>query len=98
MKRSPPKPEKTSSASPWVRTSEPLLWFAGGGHEVRADARYFFDAARRSDRPHACLQLTLGGSGFYENRKGRSLLPAGTAWFDVIPGPFRYGYPPQARQ
>lgn len=86
------------SASPWVRTGEPLLWFGGGGHEVRTSADYFFDAVRRPDRPHACLQLTLAGSGFYENHRGRFSLPVGTAWFDVIPGPFRYGYSPQARE
>jgi AraC-like DNA-binding protein len=87
-----------ANTSPWVRTGEPLLWFAGSGREVRTDTSYFFDAARRSDRPHVCLQLTLAGNGFYENRRGRFLLPPGTAWFDVIPGPFHYGYPPEARE
>jgi AraC-like DNA-binding protein len=77
----------------WLRTAEPLIWFGGGGHEVRNSPSYFFDASTRTDR-QICLQLTLAGEGFYENRRlGRIPLPRGTAFFEHIPGPFRYGYP-----
>ncbi len=86
-------------AGTWVRTTEPLLWLTGAGHEVRNNARYAFDCRRRPDRPHYVLQLTLAGVGFYENaRRGRSLIRPGMAFFDHIPGAFRYGYPPDAHE
>jgi len=81
-----------NSASPWVRTREPLFWLTGVGHEFR-DARYGYDARLRSDQPHVVLQLTLAGTGFYESRKReRTLLRRGSAFLDIIPGPFRYGH------
>jgi AraC-like DNA-binding protein len=43
--------------------------------------------------PHVVLQLTLGGRGFYQPRRGeRATLGTGDAFVDVIPGPFAYGY------
>ncbi len=77
---------------PWVITAEPLIWLAGADHEIRPDTSYFFDCRLRRDQPHAVLQLTLAGAGFYEGRRGRQLLPPGHAFFDQIPGPFSYGY------
>ncbi len=74
-----------------VRTSEPLFWLAGYGHEVRHEASYAYDCRRRQDRPHVCLQYTLAGTSFYRDKSGRSLLPAGSAFFRQIPGPFEYG-------
>lgn len=76
----------------WVRTVEPLIWFLGAGREIRSSTAYFFDSRIRHDPEHVVLQLTLGGVGFYETARGRSLLPRGTALLDVIPGPFTYGY------
>ncbi len=78
------------------RTAEPLLWLAGVGHEQRSTADYWFDASKRSDRPHCCLQLTLAGEGFYEDKQGRLSLPAGWAFFQTIPGDFSYGFNPQS--
>jgi AraC-like DNA-binding protein len=72
---------------------EPLLRFAGAGHETWPDAGYFHDARRRRDPPHVVLQLTLAGEAFYAGRDGgRIPLPPGTAFIDHIPGPFSYGY------
>ncbi len=81
-----------STATPWVRTREPLLWMTGYGHETRHDRSYLYDSRKRTDRPHVVLQLTLAGTGFYTNRRGRALLPRGKAFIDIIPGPFSYGY------
>jgi AraC-like DNA-binding protein len=81
---------------PWLRTTEPLLWLGGAGHEVRTDASYFYDCRHRHDRPHLVLQYTIGGTGFYQDRRGRSLLPAGCAFFSLIPGDFQYGFEPKS--
>jgi AraC-like DNA-binding protein len=84
-----------AAPGPWVRTSEPLLWLNGAGHEIRTSRReYFFDSRKRPDDPHVVLQLTISGSGYYERGGKGVLLPAGAAFLDVIPGNFRYGYPP----
>ncbi|HLL90107.1 MAG TPA: AraC family transcriptional regulator [Tepidisphaeraceae bacterium] len=94
-----PRPVIDPQTNPaWVRTDEPLLWISGCGREVRASPSYAFDCRQRPDPPHAVLQLTLGGTGFYQSARGRSLLPAGTAFLDVIPGEFEYGYPPDATE
>lgn len=82
----------TAAASPWLRTREPLIWLGGLGHEFR-DATYGYDARLRADQPHVVLQLTLAGTGFYESRRREhALLRTGSAFIDVIPGPFRYGH------
>ncbi len=83
---------------PWARTDEPLIWLVGSGHEtITRESGYFYDCRRRDDH-HLGLQLTLSGEGFYE-RAGRSTpLTPGRAFFDVIPGDFRYGYPSHARE
>lgn len=73
-----------------------LLQFGGAGHEYRFDTSYYFNAAERTDRPHAVLQLTVAGMGFWSDRRARHLLPPGHAWFDVIPGAFEYGYATQS--
>lgn len=77
-----------------VRTTEPLLWLRGAGHETRGSTAYYFDCRKRPDSPQVTLQLTLNGEGFYQNRRGRHVLSPGRAFFDVIPGPFDYGYNP----
>lgn len=82
--------------APWARTDEPLLWLVGTGHEtVTPGNGYHYDCRRRSD-PHLGLQLTLAGAGFYERGGRTTALSVGRAFFDVIPGDFRYGYPPGA--
>ena len=87
-----PETPSITTASPWVRTPEPLIWLGNVGHEFR-DARYGYDARLRSEQPHVVLQLTLAGTGFYESRKlERTLLRTGSAFIDIIPGPFRYGH------
>jgi len=85
--------------SPWVQTDEPLLWLIGAGHEIRySQDEYFHDSRSRVDLPHIVLQLTIRGSGWYERGgKGVRLKP-GMAFLDVIPGDFRYGYPPDTRE
>jgi AraC-like DNA-binding protein len=84
---------------PWVRTNEPLFWLGGCGHQhwSRAD-NYYFDSRKRPDPDHLVLQLTLSGAGFYERGGRRTLLRPGMAFFDHIPGDFRYGYPPRAQE
>jgi AraC-like DNA-binding protein len=77
-----------------MRTTEPLLWLRGAGHERGLGAQYRYDCRKRSDRTHATLQLTLAGGAFYRNDRAKWILPAGFAWFDVIPGPFEYGHHP----
>ncbi len=84
-------------ADPFVRTDEPLLWLGGAGRESRDSAAYFHDAGARLDPPHVALQLTLGGTGFYQRGRDRRLLPRGWAFIDQIPGQFRYGYAPESR-
>lgn len=85
-----------SAPGPWVRTGEPLLWLGGCGREVQTDTGYLYDCARRSDRPHWCLQLTLAGAGFHRRNRTRTLLTPGRAFLERIPGPFHYGYPREA--
>jgi len=82
-------------SSLWLHTDEPLLWLGGAGHETRSAASYFYDARLRKDR-HFALQLTLAGEGFYQRGRRVTPLPAGTAFFDHLPGDFYSGYPPRA--
>ncbi|MBI3828362.1 MAG: AraC family transcriptional regulator [Planctomycetes bacterium] len=100
-----PKRRKPNAAAPalllgtGVRTNEPLLWLSGCGHEVRRSRReYFFDSRTRGDEPHVVLQWTLAGAGWYERGGRETLLTRGMAFLDAIPGNFRYGYPPGARE
>lgn len=86
--------EAAAEAGGWQERVDPLLFFGGGRQESRPDGSYFYDASERSDPAHVCLQLTLSGTGFYENRQGRVYLPAGCAFLDIIPGDFSYGYAP----
>jgi AraC-like DNA-binding protein len=81
-----------AGTSPWLRTREPLIWLRGLGHEFR-DATYGYDARLRVEQPNVVIQLTLAGTGYYESRRGeRMLLGTGSAFIDLIPGPFRYGH------
>jgi AraC-like DNA-binding protein len=75
-------------------TPEPLFVLAGAGHETYGDSSYYYDSRVRPDQPHATLQLTLAGTGFYQSSRGRELLTPGRAFFAIIPGPFEYGYEP----
>lgn len=77
---------------PWLRTAEPLLWLLGAGQETRSDTSYYYDSSTRKDRPHVVLQYTLRGQGFYGRDGRRTVIGPGTAFIDVIPGPFEYGY------
>jgi AraC-like DNA-binding protein len=90
-------PREPALPTLWARTGEDLLWTGGGRHEIRRDETYFHDASTRADRPHYVLQLTLSGEGFYEREGVRAVLGKGTAFFDRIPGDFRYGFLPGAR-
>jgi AraC-like DNA-binding protein len=81
-------------------TDDGLIRLRGSGHETRTDASYFHDARRRVDVPHFTIQLTIAGSGFYDDARSgaRTMLPRGVAFAAIIPGPFRYGFPPGARE
>src|SRR4051812_16531512 len=80
-------------AQPWARTDEPLLWLTGSGHEtITAEMGYWYDCRKRGD-DHLGLQLTLAGEGFHERGGRVRRLGPGAAWFEVIPGDFRYGFP-----
>jgi len=77
----------------WVRTDEPLLWLSGAGHEIISPGDdYTHDCIGRLDT-HWGLQLTLSGAGYYERDGKSTVLKAGMAWCDMIPGDFRYGIP-----
>lgn len=73
---------------------EPLLALAGAGHETWGGTDYYYNARLREDRPHATLQLVLAGTGFYRSSHGRERMLPGQAFFEVIPGPFEYGFEP----
>ncbi|MBA2479407.1 MAG: helix-turn-helix transcriptional regulator [Planctomycetes bacterium] len=79
--------------APWTRTDEPLLWLSGFGHEVVTPATGYFHDSRKRPDPHLCLTLSLAGEGFYERRGVSTRLGPGMAFFDAMPGDFRYGYP-----
>jgi AraC-like DNA-binding protein len=81
---------------PYMRSGEPLLWWGGAGAERRPDASYYFDCRRRLDRPHAVIQITLSGCGFYRRSGRRQLLPANHAFIDLIPSAFEYGHAPES--
>lgn len=83
------------SLEPWVRTDEPLLWLRCAGHERINSSAYYFDARRRKDPFHICLQLTISGAGFYQDAAGRRMLRPGMAFLRAIPGEFEYGYAPE---
>ena len=89
---------KNPTVTHWVRTDEPLLWLSGAGHEIISPGDDYFHDCKDRGNPHFGIQLTLRGTGYYERHGKASLLPAGTAWFDVIPGDFRYGIPPNATE
>jgi len=94
----PPSPAlPLSTVNFRIRTGEPLLFLNGAAHETRGGTKYHFDCRKRRDSSHVNLQLTLAGEGFHQDRRGRSVLPAGVAYFDQIPGPFEYGFNPGAR-
>jgi AraC-like DNA-binding protein len=88
------------------RTGEPLLWYAGAGHELRTGPHYYHDASTRGDASHVNLQLTLRGCGFYRRKGGdsrsgdasqpRTLLTPNRAFIDFIPSPFEYGWAGEA--
>ena len=81
----------------WARTNEHLLWVDGSGHEtITRDEGYYYDCRKRTDA-HIGLQLTLSGEGFYERDGKVTPLRQGMAFFDRLPGDFRYGYPSGAR-
>lgn len=86
------------ASSPFERTGEPLLWYAGAGHELRTGPHYFHDASGRHDPQHMVLQLTLRGCGFYRRKSAHpasdtlTLLTPNIAFLDFIPGPFEYGW------
>ena len=75
-----------------MRSHEPLFWLGAAEIEIRRDEAYCFDCANRFDRPHVVFQMTLEGCGFYTRAQRRQMLSANTAFIDVIPGPFQYGY------
>jgi AraC-like DNA-binding protein len=76
-----------------VRTDEPLLWLSGAGHEtITRHLGYYYDCRFRRDA-HLGLQLTLRGEGYYERDGQTTRLQPGMAFFDMLPGDFRYGYP-----
>ncbi len=74
-----------------ARTAEPLLWLVGAGHEVRS-RDYYWDAAKRPDRPQVTLQMTLTGAGYVQTGGQRTVITPGQAWMRIIPGPFSYGF------
>lgn len=74
-----------------ARTTEPLLWLVGAGHEVRS-SDYFWDAAKRTHHPQVTIQLTISGAGYHQSPSGRSIIGPGQAWMDVLPGAFTYGF------
>ncbi len=77
----------------WARTGEQLLWLMGSGHEViQPESGYYYDCRKRFDR-HIGLQLTLRGEGYYERAGRITPLRPGMAFFDHLPGDFRYGIP-----
>ncbi|MFT3788566.1 MAG: AraC family transcriptional regulator [Tepidisphaeraceae bacterium] len=83
---------------PSKAADDALLCLQGGGHETRFDPSYFWDARERRPPWHFTIQLTIAGEAFYEDATGRHALTPGHAFAAIIPGPFKYGYPPGARQ
>jgi AraC-like DNA-binding protein len=81
---------------PICDADDALLRLRGAGHETRSKSSYFYDAATRTDVPHLTLQFTLSGKGFYQDATGRRVVETNSAWADVIPGRFSYGYPPES--
>lgn len=66
------------------------------GDEVRTDASYYWDNAKRPDREAIAVQRTLSGAGFFEFKVTRQLVPPGFAMLFAQNEPSRYGYPPEA--
>jgi AraC-like DNA-binding protein len=74
-----------------MRSQEPLIWTGGSGIEVR-HADYYFNSAKRLDRPHVVVQITRSGCGFYRRGGRRWTLPRNVMFIDHIPGAFEYGF------
>jgi AraC-like DNA-binding protein len=70
----------------------------GGAEELRPDATYHWDNARRSDANRMIVQRTLAGSAFFEDARGRRLVPAGWAMLFTHREPSRYGVPAGATE
>jgi AraC-like DNA-binding protein len=66
--------------------------------EIRRDASYCFDNARRSDSNRLIIQRTLRGAAFFENERRRWLVGAGWAMLFTHRERSRYGYPPTATE
>jgi AraC-like DNA-binding protein len=65
----------------------------GGAEEVRRDASYRWDNARRGGPNRMDVQRTLSGAAYFEDAKGRRLVPAGWAMLFTHREPTRYGFP-----
>jgi AraC-like DNA-binding protein len=61
--------------------------------EVRGDAGYFWDNARRAAVDRFVIQMTMEGAGFFEDAAGRREVPAGHAMLFVHGEESRYGFP-----
>lgn len=86
-------PRASPPPSAFARTAEPLLWYAGSGHEVRTGPDYRWDCRLRREPAHVVLQLTLTGTGYFlRPNQPRTLLTANRAFLERIPGDFEYGW------
>lgn len=69
----------------------------GGAEELRT-GDYRWDNARRSDANRMIVQRTIAGAGFFEDVRGRRLVPAGWAMVFTHREASRYGLPPEATE
>ncbi|AHF92289.1 transcriptional regulator containing an amidase domain and an AraC-type DNA-binding HTH domain [Opitutaceae bacterium TAV1] len=69
-----------------------------GAEEVRRSASYAWDNSERQRAPVFVLQRTEEGAGFFEDERGRRLVPAGYVMLFTYGENSRYGYPPEATE
>jgi len=70
----------------------------GGAEELRADSGYQWDNARRSDANRMIVQRTLAGAAYFEDARGRRLVPPGWAMLFTHREASRYGLPPESTE
>lgn len=77
---------------------DPLAVIYFAKEEVRSEAAYRFDNARRRDANSLVIQRTMSGAGFFSDPSGRRLVPTEMATVFTHREPSRYGYPAESAE
>jgi AraC-like DNA-binding protein len=74
---------------------DPFSTIYGVADETRTQAAYQWDNRHRTSQGEGVIQQTLAGAGFFEDPRGRRLVPTGHAMLFTHDEASSYGYPPE---